>query len=531
MAFWNRKACATAALCFCLAGTLALFGCGGQDSADGANQESGTDAQEERDSFIVHGADYGKTEQVNVATGLDGQVSDIAVKEVISNPDEKKEIRDVSTLNAISFSEEDLPGVKLKQDGSALTWTTAKQDITYTGTTSEELPFTISYDYQLDGKSVDPASLKNVSGKLKLTVTYEVSETMDIKVGSSTRTVKTPYLFATLVTLDPEHARDVEVDTGAVVSMSGNQIAAGVALPNLKETLQITDSDLEDLDLGDSDDSFDIPEKVVITATVKGFDMPDVTTMCTASLFSKLGERVGDAADSTDSLFDTLGDLVTALKNISKGTGKIATGVGGLASGEEKLGSNLPNAVSGLKKLSKLATGIGTQAKTAAGAASDASDSVSGAIEDVDKLLEDEALSDEQRETLQGIRKSLSEAKQKAAQASAVLTDKEKGAATLASRLSSGITSASEGISQVATGVNKFATVLDNLQTALSKLAKGTKKMGKNMAKMIEKVQDLIEEKSDTIAALGEAVDNAGAWCGSAEGMPATTMFTVTAKA
>ena len=155
-------------------------------------------AQEIADAFTPHGSAYGKNETVAVKTDLSGTLDSIAVDEWIKNPDGLDRIMDVSNLQNIVPDD----GLTFTQDDGAIIWKANGEDVVYSGTSGAELPFDVTYRYELDGQEVDPATLKGVSGTLKICIGYRNKTNATVSAGGATFEVQDPFVMASIVSFD-----------------------------------------------------------------------------------------------------------------------------------------------------------------------------------------------------------------------------------------------------------------------------------------------------------------------------------------
>ena len=195
----------------------------------------------------------------------------------------------------------------------------------YSGVTDKELPFAISHSYNLNGETVDPSSLKNVTGKLEVHLSYANNTSATVNASGSSHSVKEPYAMASLVSFDAEHAKIVKVNNGQVMDQDGSFIAMGMAMPGLAQSLEL-------------DDMVDLPESVIITADVVGFDMPDITTMATNQTLGMIDESTTDNLDSNlDDIFSQVSSIQEATEQLSQGMQGVSQALAGISEGLAKI--------------------------------------------------------------------------------------------------------------------------------------------------------------------------------------------------
>ncbi|MDO4854792.1 MAG: hypothetical protein Q4A43_05250 [Coriobacteriia bacterium] len=527
--------CALAVYCALAIGTLSGCSSDAQNATSDTEQtQTAEDSQQEseQESITAHGSTYEKAETVTATTTLSGETTAIAVEEWLKNPSGKSEIDDVSTLQQISSDDE---AIKFTSDGDKITWQTNGQDVHYSGITDQELPFSLSYAYELDGKEVDPKTLKNVTGHLKISITYKNNTAGTVSAAGKSYSVKQPYAMASLVSFDAEHAKNVEVDNGQVIDQEGTFIAAGLAMPGLADSLDLTDT-------------LELPEQVTIEADVTGFDMPDITTMASNQTLSMFDEETSsDVSSKVDELFDKLSSIKKATKQLSQGTASLNKALSTISERQAKLNAAFPNASEGLSKLATAASGAaqltdGAKQKLESDASAQEEMekqldslkeqlkklkgiSTSGMDEDQKKELS--ATTDELEKNLSELEQALDKSKSARTEASSSLAK----ASETSTQVSSGLTSAAEGLKQIQAGYEQLGKATAKLSKASKKLSRGTSQMSKSVAKAIKKAHNGINEKIDLIQALSKLAEDEGAFCGNASDMPATTTFVLTAKA
>lgn len=324
-------------------------------------------ADKPADSFTSHGTEYGKNETVAVKTDLAGNIDSIAVEEWIKNPEGLDSLQDVSSLQNIVSDDED---VTFTREGDTLVWKTGGEDVAYSGTSDAELPFEVTYRFQLDGVDVNPAELKDATGELKVFISYKnkTSATVSTEAGWS-YDVQDPFVMASIIQFDAEHAQNVEVDNGTVVDQQGTIIAVGLGMPGLGKTLGL-------------EDMAELPESVEITAQVRGFDMPDIMTVATDQALGGIDrQKTEDVQGQVNDAIGQLNAMTEGLETLSKGNEAIATAAGKIAAGEAAIAEKLPGAAKGLETLA----GVAQASNEAVTGAVEAAGMVVGAVQESGK--------------------------------------------------------------------------------------------------------------------------------------------------
>ena len=184
----------------------------------------------------------GKEETVYVVAEADGTAKDIIVSEWLKNKDKSASLEDASDLKEI----ENVKGEEtFAQNGDKITWQADGKDIYYQGTTDKELPITEKVTYFLDGKELSPEEMAGKSGKVTIRFDYTNHEkTTQITEGEA-HEVYVPFTVLTGMIL-PEDYTNVEITNGKVISDGNRKVAVGLAMPGLKESLELDEEDLED---------------------------------------------------------------------------------------------------------------------------------------------------------------------------------------------------------------------------------------------------------------------------------------------
>ena len=177
-----------------------------------------------------------KDETVYVKLDASGKVTSVTVSDQLKNVSGLKDIEDVSGLKDI----ENVKGEEeFNQKDGKLVWSGDGRDICYQGTTSEQLPVGIGVTYTLDGKEISAKELEGQSGHLK--IRYEYKNTT-----GDADDAYTPFLMVTGLILDTEQFSNVSIENGKIVSDGDRDLAIGMGIPKMKEALNVTDIDIPD---------------------------------------------------------------------------------------------------------------------------------------------------------------------------------------------------------------------------------------------------------------------------------------------
>ena len=388
-----------------------------------ANKVNAAEGEEEKltdalnSSLKINEVDIGKEETVYVIADSNGNATKQIVSDHLINQNDAASLEDASDLKDI----ENVKGDEtFTQNGSKLTWQADGNDIFYQGTSEKELPVTEQITYYLDGKEISPEELAGKSGKVTIRFDYTNHETTTAEIGGKEEEINVPFVTLTGMVFDDSFT-NIEVSNGKVISDGKNKIVVGYALPGLKDSLNVDESDF------DSDIS--IPDYFEVTAQVEDFslemtmtvamnatnfisaDGEDPTTSIEDMLDSltdatnQLQDGSGELAEGMDTLKNKMGefsngvlslqDAITAYTDgavtLNNGIGTLNNGIGSLKSGIDTLADNVPALVSGVGQLKAGTDSAADGAKNLAAGAAQVSDGVNqlaGTIQGMGSTLE-----------------------------------------------------------------------------------------------------------------------------------------------
>ncbi len=287
--------------------------------------------------------DAGKEETVYVVSNADGSAKNVIVSEWLKNKDGKTMLQDRSDLEEI----ENVKGEEtFDQDGEQITWQADGKDIYYQGTTTKDLPITQQVTYFLDGTELSPEEIAGKSGRVTIRFDYTNHKKTIQLVEGQEHEVYVPFTVMTGMIL-PEDYSNVEITNGKVISDGNRKVAVGMAMPGLKESL--------DIDQDDLDEDIQIPDYVEVTADVENFSLEMTMTIAMNDLFGN--HELGEAFDLTqlDENLETLTDaskqLVTGTKDLTKGLGTLKGSMKEFAAGVNALKNGINNYTDGASQL------------------------------------------------------------------------------------------------------------------------------------------------------------------------------------
>lgn len=312
--------------------------------------------------------EIGKEETVYVIADNTGKEQKIIVSDHLINNDDKDTLEDASTLKDI----ENVKGDEtFTQSGNKVTWQADGNDIFYRGTSESELPVTQKLTYYLDGKEVTPEELAGKSGEVTIRFDYTNNQKVTAEIDGKDEDIYVPFMAVSGMILGDEFS-DIEVENGKVISDGSNNVVVGYALPGLKESLNVKDSDF--------DGDVTIPDYVEVKAKVENFKLDTtMTVVMNATNFisadgdndtSKLDEVFDTLTDAMDQLTDGSAELADGVDTLKSKMGDFKDGVGTLQSGVHAYMDGAGKIASGITQLSDsiptLSNGVGTLNSSAA---------------------------------------------------------------------------------------------------------------------------------------------------------------------
>ena len=381
--------------------------------------------------------DISKEETVYVNAAADGTPEDITVSDWLKNSASAGDLSDESDLKDIKNVKGD---ETFEQDGSNLTWNTEDKDIYYQGTTNKDLPVSMEIKYYLDGVQVSPSDLGGKSGHLKIEVNYTNNVKNKTKVGKKTTDVYAPFVMATAMILPTDNFTNVTIDNGKVLSDGQRNIAIGVGMPGLADSLDLKSID-EDIDL-------DIPEGFTMEADVTDFSMSSTFTFALTDLLNSLDL---DDVDGLDDLKDSMDDLTDAATKLVDGSKELSDGASTLDEKYQEFDSGIGTLSSGVSTLSSGASTLSSGVSSYTSGA----DTLAGGV----------------KQYVAG-----------------------------SNNLTSGVKTYVDGVSTLQKGIKSFQTALKPFGTGLSDAADGTDQLNTKVAGLVKTIKEKLPELINQIA-------------------------------
>ena len=290
-----------------------------------------------------------KTETVYVDANADGSVKKITVKDWLRRNGDG-EISDFSNLKDIKNTEGDEEYTQ-NADGT-ITWENKGEDISYEGTSNQQLPVTTKVTYYLDGKEIKPEDLAGKSGKVKIRFDYTNNESRTVNIDGKDVGVKVPFLAASMLMLPGDKFKNVKVSGGKVMADQDQSIVIGTAFPGLADSLELKDYEaVKDIDLKDY---------VEVTADVENFELDFTATAISTCGLSDMKDGdlddVNDMIDGVKEMTDASDELVDAMGQLSTGAGTLQDYLSQYTSGVSQVDAGAQALAEGLSELDEQVT-------------------------------------------------------------------------------------------------------------------------------------------------------------------------------
>lgn len=285
-----------------------------------------------------------KTETVYVKADANGSVKEISVEELLKNLGSKETIEDYSTLQDIKNTKGDEEFTR--QSDGILLWENHGEDISYKGTSTEELPVSVKVSYYLDGKQTKPEDIAGKSGEVRIRFDYENHTAKTVDVDGKKVQVTVPFAVLSALVLPSDTFSNIEVSGGKVLSMEDQNLVIGFAYPGLHESLGLADYEpTEDISL---------PDSMEITAWASDFELDFTATVVTSGTFSDLDLSDLDDAD----------ELVENMAELTDASSKLVDGTSELLEGAETIQSYMKQYVQGVNAVEEGANALTDGLKT-----------------------------------------------------------------------------------------------------------------------------------------------------------------------
>lgn len=255
-----------------------------------------------------------KEETVYVLTDANGNVNKKIVSDWLKNKDGSDKLEDKSDLDNIENVKSDADYTS-GEDGT-IVWNTNGEDVYYQGTTDKELPVDVKVTYLLDGKEMTPSEIAGKSGKVTIKFQYINNQKKEISINGKKTEMYVPFTMISGMILDGNKFRNVEVNSGKVISDGNRLVVVGLGFPGMNSNLNIADA------AGDKNLNF--PDTVEVTADVEDFSLALTLTMGSADLLSAVDV---DNVTAVEDLKEVVNKLVESTAALQSGSTKISEGL------------------------------------------------------------------------------------------------------------------------------------------------------------------------------------------------------------
>lgn len=277
-----------------------------------------------------------KDETVYVKANNTGEVTKTIVSEHLINSKNDTSISDFTNLTDLTNTN---GKETFKLDGNSLTWNSTGNDIYYKGLTNKSIPISMKISYKFNGKEYDKFDdINGKSGHVKINVKLTNNE----KHGS----IYTPFTVILGANMDNETNTNLKVNNGTILSNGKNSIIAGIAMPGLSESLDLSElSNLNEITIEYDTTSFATNEMYAII-TPKFLDMNSINT------------ELNKLYTNMDTLNNSSTALVVGSKKIYNGANELNTkykeyntGMNALNSGTKELYSKYASIDNGISQI------------------------------------------------------------------------------------------------------------------------------------------------------------------------------------
>ncbi|MBE5831502.1 MAG: hypothetical protein E7306_07160 [Butyrivibrio sp.] len=431
----------------------------------------------------------GKVETVYVTANASGAVDDVIVSEWLKNANSSAELSDTTELKNI-VNVKGKEGFTENSDGS-VTWDANGSDIYYQGTTDKELPVDMKITYTLDGKEIAPEDLAGKSGKVTIRFEYDNKEKQVVDVDGKEIEVYTPFAMVSGMMLDSDKFTNVEISNGKVISEGNKYIVMGVALPGLKESLNISDEKWDELET-DEDIESKLSNYFEITADTSDFELGMTITMASSDILSDFGltelsdgnklsdlkDDMGELNDGSTKLVDGTTELKDGTTKLRDGSKELYDGTGKLYDGTSKLKDGTADLYSGAGELNDGAGQLDSGSSELAKGAGELRDGASKLHDGTKTLSDGTGKLYDGSKTLYGGIVSYTDGAAKVDQGAGALAEGTKSLKAGSEQLGAGLSSAktgsaalAQGALQLESGVQSLGGMTDAVQTLLSNKA------------------------------------------------------------
>ena len=409
-----------------------------------------------------------KEETVYAILDNEGKVNEKISSIWIHSDSALDKVEDTSSLDDIVNIKSD---IEPSREADKLIWDVNESDIYYQGTPAKDLPIETNIKYFLDNEEVNPEDILGKDGKFRLEI--------EVINKDKREELYAPYIVATVVDLPTDKFFNIDTNTGKLISDGSRQIVSHIALPGLKESLNL-EKDLKS-----------IKDKLEITADVVDFEMesimfavtsefPEIDAIDSAKDLDDLMDGLDKIEEASDKLIEATEKLADGQKELDKGidkfiegANKLSLGSNDLLNGSNKLKDGISSAHAGSKQINQ---GANTLANSAGQLGQGFSDLGDGTVEFSNKAAEFSKATNQVSEGLSSIPES-TKALQAGMEELIASTDTIKNGQE---NLTNGLNKSTEALQQIKAGKEKESKVIGLLlkgTSGLDAIADGLEKI------------------------------------------------------
>ena len=265
---------------------------------------------------------YALTKEETVYSKLNnnGEIINTSVYEHLINTDKLDTITDLSDLENITNINNNN---KFEYANNTLTWDAKAKDIFYKGTTNKSLPISEDVTYKLDGNDISLSNMLGKSGHVEITIKYTNN---DLHYNNKYGNMYTPFIVATVTSIEGKNNSNVEVTNGKVINNGNNYMVVAISLPGLSEGLGI--------------------EEKIDSVTISY----DTTKAELSTIYSVMSPKIIEETDmdifnNLNNIYSKGYDLKTYMDEIESGSKDILEGLEKVSSGNTALKENLTSII------------------------------------------------------------------------------------------------------------------------------------------------------------------------------------------
>lgn len=242
-----------------------------------------------------------KYETVYANLKSDGKERETVVSNWIKDSKFEEKILDKTTVKDINNVNSDK---KPENSGDEILWNTSGKDVIYQGRIQKSLPIKTHIKYYLNEQELKADEIAGKSGKIKINIRFENDTKRLVNINGKMKTIYNPFTVATVITFDNEKFSNIQAENSKIYSDGNNQILMFIAFPGLKESLDLDNSSIQELN------NLNLPNEITITADTQNFELASIAMVATP----KLPDAIRNIKDENKDLDKLQKDLDTTIK-------------------------------------------------------------------------------------------------------------------------------------------------------------------------------------------------------------------------